>query len=473
MTTRHRIPTIFNLSMVDVLCCALGCVILLWLLNLREAKQRAVAAGQATEQLAQTRLLLGSTTSQLKDTEGKRQAAESLLRETSAERDRLSQRAAAAEAESKTTAETLAATRTRAAELDKSLSALRQSLADAQDRLTKKSKERDTLAADLVSARQHVSELDVLVREKDAQARATAHSADELAQRLRDLDAQAKDLRTRAEQVPALRDEADKTRERLAGTQARVRKLEQDVEERDRELAGAGRTIAGLQNERSDLATQALRAREAMENRFAGITLTGRRVVFLVDMSGSMELVDENTTAPEKWTGVRQTLAKVMRSLPDLEKFQVILFSNQVSYPLGNDGFWLDFDAVTSTSRVAQALAAIKPKGNTDMYAAFEAAFRFRNLGLDTIYVLSDGLPNIGVGLSPEQARVLKETERSEILSRYMRQMLRTQWNRAGAGQPLVRINTIGFFYESPDVGAFLWALARENDGSFVGMSKP
>ena len=36
-----------------------------------------------------------------------------------------------------------------------------------------------------------------------------------------------------------------------------------------------------------------------------------------------------------------------------------------------------------------------------------------------------------------------------------------------------VRINTIGFFFESPDVGAFLWALARENDGSFVGMSRP
>ena len=36
-----------------------------------------------------------------------------------------------------------------------------------------------------------------------------------------------------------------------------------------------------------------------------------------------------------------------------------------------------------------------------------------------------------------------------------------------------VRINAVGFFFESPDVGAFLWALSRENDGSFVGMSRP
>src|SRR5205814_10448658 len=39
MRVRHRIPSIFNLSMVDVLCCALGCVILIWLINLRESKQ--------------------------------------------------------------------------------------------------------------------------------------------------------------------------------------------------------------------------------------------------------------------------------------------------------------------------------------------------------------------------------------------------------------------------------------------------
>ena len=55
MRTRHRIPTIFNLSMVDVLCCALGCVILLWLLNFREAKRRAAAAGQSNVALGQTR----------------------------------------------------------------------------------------------------------------------------------------------------------------------------------------------------------------------------------------------------------------------------------------------------------------------------------------------------------------------------------------------------------------------------------
>ena len=144
-----------------------------------------------------------------------------------------------------------------------------------------------------------------------------------------------------------------------------------------------------------------------------------------------------------------------------------------MSYPLGQGDRWLEYDAVTSTSRVAQALAAVKPEGNTDMYAAFEEAFRFKPIGLDTIYVFSDGLPNRGVGVTNQELQSLKETELSDKLATHIRHVLRTNWNPKDGNRPQVRINTIGFFYESPNVGAFLWALARENDGSFVGMSKP
>jgi hypothetical protein len=122
---------------------------------------------------------------------------------------------------------------------------------------------------------------------------------------------------------------------------------------------------------------------------------------------------------------------------------------------------------------VTEALAKVKPKGGTNMYSAFEAAFRFRGQGLDTIYLLSDGLPNMGEGLTEEQAKGLKETEQADILGKYVRRKLRTDWNRDIRGQGRVRVNAVGFFYESPDVGAFLWSLTRENEGGFVGMSKP
>src|SRR5262249_57905205 len=100
------------------------------------------------------------------------------------------------------------------------------------------------------------------------------------------------------------------------------------------------------------------------------------------------------------------------------------------------------------------------------------AAFAFRPDGLDTIYILSDGLPNMGEGLTADDARRLNDNQQADVLSKFIRNKLKIDWNRPIRGKR-VRINTIGFFYESPDVGAFLWALARENDGSFVGMSKP
>ncbi len=283
---------------------------------------------------------------------------------------------------------------------------------------------------------------------------------------------------------------AKRLRDLLADSEARAATLEKDVADRVKALAAADRTLAetrkkyfrqfsdlrvtinDLERDKRRLAGKITRFEELAEKRFAGIAMTGRRVIFLVDMSGSMELVDAKTAAPEKWAGVRTTLAKILGSLPDLEKFQVICFSDKLAYPLGGRGRWLDFDPRTSVAAVKRELAAIKPRGGTDMYAAFAAAFGYREAGLDTIYVLSDGLPNLGAGLTAAQARRLSEREQEEILSRHIRTKLRFSWNWARGGKK-VRINTVGFFYESPQVGAFLWALARENDGSFVGMSKP
>jgi hypothetical protein len=107
------------------------------------------------------------------------------------------------------------------------------------------------------------------------------------------------------------------------------------------------------------------------------------------------------------------------------------------------------------------------------MAAAFDEAFKFRPLGMDTIFLLSDGLPNAGAGLPANAAR-LSESEKSQLLGKFVRDRLKTTWNApTGPAKQRVRINAVGFYFDSPDVGAFLWALARDNDGSFVGLSKP
>jgi von Willebrand factor type A domain len=229
----------------------------------------------------------------------------------------------------------------------------------------------------------------------------------------------------------------------------------------------------GLSGENKVLAQELGTLKAAAENRFAGIQLTGTRVVFLVDMSGSMGMKDDYIEDPDKWPLVCEILGKLMNSLPDLKQFQIILFSNRIRYPLGNSGKWQDFHGFTTVKAAVAAVRAIKPQSETNMSAAFEEAFRYRAQGLDTIYFLSDGLPNMGDGLPPNAGR-LSEAEKGTLLAKYVRDRLKSRWNvPQGAAKQRVRINAVGFYFDSPDVGAFLWALARDNDGSFVGLSKP
>jgi hypothetical protein len=171
-----------------------------------------------------------------------------------------------------------------------------------------------------------------------------------------------------------------------------------------------------------------------------------------------------------------------MRSLPELEKFQVVTFAEEVKYPLGNAGKWIDYDPKKSPEQVLRALRDPKiteVKGGTNLFISLEQAFSFRDQGLDTVYLFSDGIPNEGPGVSPAQLKLLQETKQEVELGRrlgeHIFKTLRTKWNppRDGKANTPVRINTIGFFYDSPDCGSFLWALARSNNGQFVGMSKP
>jgi hypothetical protein len=514
MRVRHRIPSLFSLSMVDVLCCALGCVILLWLLNAkqheddiderdREAailqertrkeredldgriaalstdRDRAAAhlsavradRAQAYLQLAQfegnirnleedraklrkdlsaRQVIVIDLTNKLKMTDVRVLALEAKVRAGN-------QLVATQKAELAKAATNLAGERERADSLSKRLAKAEGGLRDLNRELTAARKGRATEQAQVRDLQQELAR-----RGKDL---------DSLTRNLEEMRSVARTLR----QTLAARDKelerAKGYREKWMSAEARASVLERDVKDRKAELGAAGRSIASLHAEKKRLQGEVARARSANDDRFAGIALTGKRVIFLVDTSGSMEMLTEDQIAPEKWPEVCNTVAQLLRSLPNLEKFQVITFAGTTAYPLGGEGRWLDAGP-KSAAEVSKVLRAIKPKGGTNMYTALETAFRYRARGLDTVYLLSDGLPNQGPGL-PRNSAGLGEIQRGAILGKYIRNKLHSDWNKRLAGRPRVRINTIGFFYESPDLGSFLWALAREHDGSFVGMSKP
>jgi hypothetical protein len=491
MRVRHRIPSIFNLSMVDVLCCALGCVILLWLVNLREAKYHEESAEE--EHLRITNELAGIRADR-DNAIGMMMQLESQIEALQEERSSLQKSLKVKQVEAADLARRLKTSGQRIVSLENDLGERRK----RQEMETARAEE---LGRKLKDASDRVVALEKELRLSEKRGDKETARSGELAEALVAERMRLKEMQTKANLVPTLRAELKEAREQYAAEKALASALEKEIakrmrdlkdadknleklaasrsslkseiEARDKELEQAQRTLAALREQNRTLQGETARVRAAVDNRFAGITLTGRRVLFLVDTSGSMDLVDENTKAPTKWSDVGKTIARLMRSLPDLEKYQVIVFAETTAFLFAGEEDWLDYKAQSSPERVRAALAKITPKGGTNMFAALQLAFRLRAKGMDTIYLFSDGLPNLGEGVRADELNTLREVERNDRLARHIRRSLQSDWNRPRPGLPRVRINAIGFFYESPDVGAFLWALARENDGSFVGMSKP
>lgn len=482
MIARHRIPTIFNIYMVDVLCCALGCVILLWQLYYHDAQEQMALANEIQQKLQEANLALDTAKNDAAswllalESSKKRETEITLdLQKTRADRDKALKLVVLARQEYDEIRKALALTEILLANLRKEHKDLEVKSKDTTAELAKKIHAHAALLAKLADADSRLRNMEKDLNRKQATILDAVKVLGDRTAQLKTADQRATMLE---QQLAMLRTDVKGQQDKLATAELRARLLELDLEKSKKDKAGnikdmaeARLLIATLQNENQALLKQARQIRIPEDQRFAGIALTGQRVVFLIDMSGSMVMLDENSELPDKWPLVCETIGKLMASLPNLLQFQVILFSDKVRYPFGGEGRWLNYDPKEGVKPTVEGLKAVKPNGETNMYAAFEEAFRYRPLGLDTIYVFSDGLPNAGEGL-PVGSKA-KDPQRGEILTRHLRQQLRTGWNRPISGQPKVRINTIGFFFESPDVGAFLWALAREHDGSFVGMSKP
>ena len=518
MRVRHKPPTLVSMWMLDVFCCALGCVTLLFLLNSRMASD-AVQANRtalldldsadqklsaAISSLESTRLKLnaeeqerGKLAASVTELEGIRlkmadesRAIAEQLKLARTEKDETARKLAlarddtkAAQAQLDATQLTLNATEKKADVTAKDLATARTQVADATDLLKKRQKDIDVLAKKDAASATQVDSLQRLVRTKDDERLAlemrmttTRKELTDMEARLRatqkDLDANLAAARAAAkaaaEELATAKANAAKTGEELASAQAQLKDITKKVDD-------ANVTIIDLQGDKAKLADKFNRFQRETDSRFAGIAMTGKRVVFLVDMSGSMGKRDLNTVDETKWPLVIETVCKVMRSLPTLEQYQVIVFSSGANWVFGT-GEWQAFTGEKSVEGVSAALLKVKPKDDTNVYAAMEKAFALRAAGLDTIYLFSDGLPTSGPGLTPAQERAnppLSESELGAILGKHVRDTLVRTWNRPAVGQPRVKINSVGFYFDSPDVGAFLWSLSRDNDGSFVGMSKP
>lgn len=476
MRSRHKPPTLVSMWMLDVFCCALGCMILLFVLATVQSQLRTMQVQLKADEVTQSDERVRSLSADLDKTRADLTATRDTLDKTSkqlnSEIEDLKGRLAAVTDDRDKTALAL-----KNANAD--LSATRDKLTAANSALVSSAEMEKQLEEELRKKELRVTQLDESMKKlkSDEQKllkllRGMEEVAEELKSAkktaddaLTDLNARYRLLQKESTDTAAALKAAGKVDEELASAQKTIKDLQKKADDRNA-------TIIDLENQNQGLKEKADKLKAESESRFAGVAMTGKKVVFVVDTSGSMVLVEKEKGDANKWPGVVATVGKVMRSLPDLESYQVVVFDRTASYLFGT-AEWRAYKGEQSVKDVTDKLTALKPGGDTNLYEALDLAFKLRPTGLDTVYLFSDGLPTSGnTGLTADQERVLTPDQKTAALAKNLRTLLKDVWNRE-ENKRRVRVNAIGFFYESPEVGAFLWALARENDGSFVGMSKP
>lgn len=136
-------------------------------------------------------------------------------------------------------------------------------------------------------------------------------------------------------------------------------------------------------------------AQTTRANSFFGIRVISHRVIFVLDVSGSME---ERLRTPflGEQGEMRLEFAKreMVAAIERLEKgtfFNLITFSNDV------DSWTPSGMALSTPENIESAVAyanKMRPGGGTNLHGALRAAFA--DPEVDTIFVLSDGEPSIG-----------------------------------------------------------------------------
>ena len=190
---------------------------------------------------------------------------------------------------------------------------------------------------------------------------------------------------------------------------------------------------------------------------YYGITTDSKRILFVIDISGSM-LEAGKDPAVSKVDSAKRELLQTLRSLDGESSFTIYAFHDAVRR-------WKPSLVRATAKAKDEAAAWVKALGAaswTNTFGALEEGFRVSAAaGLDadyggaadTIFLLTDGAPTTPGGQLADGAGVL-ETKRVLEAVR--------EWNR----EKRVVLHAIGIGPSADNV--FLGALARENGGRFV-----
>lgn len=156
---------------------------------------------------------------------------------------------------------------------------------------------------------------------------------------------------------------------------------------RDRWIRWADGLKDDWTRESADDKREAKKEAEAGSTTFYGLRLDSDRIVFMVDMSGSMWSENGDTTRKAQ---VEVELAKALRGLPETAMFNLVPYAN-------DPGPWED-ELVPATKRnvdkAVQWFERNTQRGRGDLWTALVPVLR--DPSIDTVVILSDGAPSGG-----------------------------------------------------------------------------
>jgi len=211
---------------------------------------------------------------------------------------------------------------------------------------------------------------------------------------------------------------------------------------------------------------------------FFGHEIVSKKILFILDMSGSMHVRDEPVKGEEETPGIARKGTKVIKRRP--KKKQKKGEEKKKELPLSRERLYrvqqelirtisqltpdtrftvMAFNhkikmlsetpqrATTAFKKKAKSFAlSFRPEGETWTDAALRKAFELKNQ-IDTMYLLSDGAPRRNNKRLDEE-KILKEVKE---MNRFLK----------------IKINTVGFLQAGSRMRRFLYTLARQNNGEY------
>lgn len=183
--------------------------------------------------------------------------------------------------------------------------------------------------------------------------------------------------------------------------------------------------------------TPAKRPAQEATASYYGIPMVSDRVVFVVDISGSMAAQVGTSASRNRLDEAKAQLLRVLDGATKQFEFNIVPFHSTVDSVF--DEMLPAADRPKATAR--DKVNALKPTGGTNVHDAMQRAFAEPDV--DTIYLLSDGSPSAGPIVDPDQLA-------AEI----------ARWNRSRR----IRIHCVSIGADSP----MLKRIAAESGGEYA-----